>query len=410
MYKLIKEGEALRLSNINDYIELDISTLNRSGEILIGFVTFNNPTYAAKIAHILNYYGYQVIIIDNHSTHSNYVSLAEAVEKFTNVRLIRANANLGGAGGYALICEVFLRTKYKYLLLTEDDAMPAESDLINQIINQKDKGDIVNCIYYNNNSDSFSFHYTLYSRRLMIRCGIPDPRFFQGGDDADFLRRQRDILNNEGWKTFRVQRGYYHPTLKGNGTPSKVIRSQRNALLSEIGASHFPAALIRSIAFLTYGFYYLFVGNLYVFRSVLFSWSSVRLMGVGADPYISDSKLNISRDLILKFKFNASISGLTGKLGTTYLKGLFAGLGLQSGNNIILATLDSPWAIVHAPFNSRAVIVKNLSTDFKCVDTAEYKFSFVERILASVSIVLSLVLAPIFLILYIFSYRKFYKI
>ncbi|NBO32673.1 MAG: hypothetical protein EBV05_14180, partial [Cyanobacteria bacterium WB6_1B_304] len=112
----------------------------------------------------------------------------------------------------------------------------------------------------------FSFHFTLYSRSLIEKAGIPDPRFFQGGDDAEIRDRHLEALRELGKEIYTIDRGYHHPTLKGMGTPAKVIRSQRNAILADLKNSRILKFLVRVFGLNAYSLFNIFLGRFVAFK------------------------------------------------------------------------------------------------------------------------------------------------
>lgn len=409
MFDLCTKNNALRLINVNELFDTLKDFACVTNDVLCGFVTYNLANDAIKIANYLNASGVDTLVVDNCSDSINSKKLYDGVISLPHIKLIRTKSNLGGAGGYAVLCEIFLRSNYEHLLLTEDDATPAESDLVNKLVESKFLADIVRTHYYNNNTFSFSFHFTLYSRRLMEGAGIPDPRFFQGGDDADLLDRQIRFLNSIDGNIAVIDRGYYHPTLKGSGSPAKVIRSQRNCLLSNLANRKFLSFAVRSYAFLAYGFFYFLKGKLFIAKSVFLSFLTVRNMANANDPFIADLRLIKSRDIALHFE-RVSISSISGRLGSIHLKALFPDIKTGKSDSLILTTLDSPWAVVYGLLYSNFLIIRNPDVNMSCIDAAICQFGFINRIVCLISLFLAFAINPLFMILYIYAYYRYFSL
>jgi len=398
---------ALRWENAGAFIKSENFNQQGTFDTLLAFVTFNASAAAIDVLRKIRLDNQlvDILIVDNSSSDVHFKALSDEVSHHQNVRLIQTSCNLGGAGGYALINELFLRSKYKYLLLTEDDAVPVELDLVTTLVNSRDRSDMVGCHYYNNNSTSFSFHFTLYSRSLIEKAGIPDPRFFQGGDDAEIRDRHLEALRELGKEIYTIDRGYHHPTLKGMGTPAKVIRSQRNAILADLKNSRILKFLVRVFGLNAYSLFNIFLGRFVAFKVGIISPMLVNKMcHPGCVLFkIKDIHESLDKSLIFESVTTDSIKGDAANLHlASLLKSPLSNFGSRT---LIIATLDSPWFVRNLLFARNFIVVKDLSVDMKSASVAVFNPSIGIRLSAFISFFIAVIFLPVTTVLYIFNYR-----
>jgi hypothetical protein len=403
-FELYKSQSALRWKNACDFIAHgDPMRVPGSDQVLIAFLTFNASAAALEVLDKIykDYPESHVMVVDNCSHAEHWEKLKSGVANYPSANLVQTKLNLGGAGGYALINELFLRSDYWYLLLTEDDAMPVEGDLVTKLIESRNESDLVGCYYYNNNSTSFSFHFTLYSRRLIEVAGIPDPRYFQGGDDAEIRDRHFSALKQYGTKPLFVDRGYHHPTLKGMGTPAKVIRAQRNSLLTHVLTGTYLHFFLRAALLLAYGSGHLLRGNIAVFKTTLSSCLALPAMNTAGCKLFSVLGIHDSLDSYLTFT-GAATEGLVCEAGTPHLQTLL-GLkpaGLKS-KSVLLTTLESPWVLIYTIWASKIYVAKNLSEDGRRLDLGEYHIKLRDRVFSVMAFALAFMMLPLYGLLFI---------
>jgi hypothetical protein len=411
-FELYKSQSALRWKNATDFIvEGDSIRVPGNNQVLIAFLTFNASAPALEVLDKIykDYPESHVMVVDNCSKAEHWEKLKSGVANYPGASLVKTKMNLGGAGGYALINELFLRSDYRYLLLTEDDAVPVEGDLVSKLIESRNESDLVGCHYYNNNSTSFSFHFTLYSRRLIEAAGIPDPRYFQGGDDAEIRDRHFSVLNQYGIKPFFIDRGYHHPTLKGMGTPAKVIRAQRNSLLTHVLAGMYLHFFLRATMLLAYGSAHLLRGNLAVFKTTLSSCLTLSAMNTAGCKLFSVLGIHGSRDSSLTFT-GVTTEGLVCEAGTPHLQTLLGlkAAGLKS-KSVLLTTLESPWVLIYTIWVCKIYVAKNLSEDGRRLDLGEYHVNLRDRVFSVMAFVLALIMLPLYGLMFIGSAAGYKK-
>lgn len=406
-FELKKLNGVLRWVNAEEFIMNPCLPAKHSG-VLLAFLTFNASGAAIDLLKKIrcDNQSVDILIVDNSSFSEHFSILQNEIKLYENVYLIQTTCNLGGAGGYSLINEIFLRSSYNYLLLTEDDAIPVEHDLVTTIVNAKDKSDMIACHYYNNKSRSFSFHFTMYSRRLVERSGVPDPRFFQGGDDAEIGERHQSVLKSFGQTVFVVNRGYYHPNLKGMGTPAKVIRSMRNTILADLANNRYVSFVTRVFFLFVYSELNLFFGRFQAFRVGFFSFLLIDKMRNPGCFLFSKKEIHESLDKALVFK-KIAVNKLYGNAANLHLSVL---LNLPVANLfsscVVIETLDSPWFIKYLLFAKKIFVVNNLSFDMQSVTIADLSPSFLIRLFLVLAIVGGIIFLPIILSLYYYYFLK----
>jgi hypothetical protein len=406
-FELTRVNGALRWNNTDAFIKFESSKEKESSKVLLAFVTFNASNAAIDVLRkiLLDNQEVDILIVDNSSTEFHFKALSNEVANHQKVRLLQTSFNLGGAGGYALINEIFLRSSYKYLFLTEDDAVPVEPDLVTTIVEAREISDMVGCHYYNNKTISFSFHFTLYSRRLIETAGVPDPRFFQGGDDAEIRDRHLAALRAFGKDIHIVNRGYHHPTLKGMGTPAKVIRSQRNAILADLSSSRFFKFTIRVFLLNAYSLLNLFIGRYNAFKLGIFSFNTIKSMRHPGCILFKVNGIHDSLDKNLAFS-SVPVNSLNSDAANYHLASLLnCPLSRIGSRRIILATLDSPWFIKNLILTHEFIVVKDLSTSLDLVNTAFFKPSMRIRIYGFISFLFALIILPLTATLYFVNYK-----
>lgn len=217
----IAEGDgALRWINFRSFMDSEHSNSDAVYEDVVLFVTYNNCALASTLLHSLEKepQRFNVIVLDNSSNDANYEQLTDVVSKLgIPTRLIRTISNLGSAGGYAAAIEYALAGEWKRILVTEDDAVPGQDNLVSHIFESAADSTEVVISYKNAHVTSFSFHFHLYSRALLERAGVPDPRFFQMADDFEWLFRVNGAARKMSSNVKVLDDAdYFHPLLKDN--------------------------------------------------------------------------------------------------------------------------------------------------------------------------------------------------
>jgi GT2 family glycosyltransferase len=213
----------------------EVKTIRRVTEVVLVFVTYNLSNRACSMLKYLANQKmlFNVIVVDNKSELPHFNELMAEANKHNNVRVIRSRYNLGSAGGYAIGLQAALEDGYEYYLLTEDDAVPENGDLVDKLIASRNKKARSVVRYINAKCNSYSYHFHLYPRELILSSGIPDEKLFQVHDDLEFAWRVYASEKKLGFKPEQLLSGcgYYHPIIKNSiARPFTLYLSCRNRL------------------------------------------------------------------------------------------------------------------------------------------------------------------------------------
>lgn len=236
-FEIVETATAIRWINFSSFIESEYSNSKIVHDKVILFVTFNSTPLACQLLSYLEKENedFNTIVLDNNSKNSDYECLRDAISKLDRpTTLLRTVSNLGGAGGYAAAIEYALAGAWNSILITEDDAVPIGASVVSKIF-KSSSGDSEILIYYKNvGIPSFSFHFHLYPRSLLEEAGVPDPRFFQMGDDFEWLCRLKIAAKNIRCKYKVLEELYYvHPILKDNQSNWGQYFHLRNRLITD---------------------------------------------------------------------------------------------------------------------------------------------------------------------------------
>ena len=215
-FEIENSTDSVRLKNWKDFIEFSHINKKTSNKILV-FLTFNLVDEALNLLDYISKQkdDFDVLVIDNNSTGVNWDRLKDYCSQDRSVNLIRTSYNLGGGGGYAIGLEWVLERGYELVLITEDDARPAQDFLVDEMFKMANANFVTRIRYINENCASFSFHFTIYPIDLIKTIGVPDPTFFMIHDDLEYLKRQLNGMKKLGMRFDDIDTlGYYHPSYK----------------------------------------------------------------------------------------------------------------------------------------------------------------------------------------------------
>lgn len=153
------------------------------------------------------------MFVDNHSNDGTFEFLIENYKNKFNI--IQTIKNIGGAGGFALGQEWVIERGYEYCILTEDDAIPLDEDIIEEMLKQKAPNVEVLAKFFEYDCGSFTFHFHLYPVWLFKKVGVVNKDYFMRADDWEFGGRiGRFIAHQKNFKTIVVNKYYSHPLIK----------------------------------------------------------------------------------------------------------------------------------------------------------------------------------------------------
>ncbi len=225
------EGK-VRWKNWRDFVG-KIDEKPKTADCVVLFVTFNKAAFCENLLSYLaaQKSNFDVVIVDNFSEASQYARLADFVKSFPRVSLIQTNANIGGGGGYSMALEWCLSRGYEYLLVTEDDAVARQPNIVDEMIASARSNNPVKIRFYHNDSRSFTLHFSLYPRGLVEVAGVPDPRYFMRDDDLEWGTRLESVMERNGYAfTVLEHLEYSHPVYTKNVSIAFEYFSTRNSL------------------------------------------------------------------------------------------------------------------------------------------------------------------------------------
>lgn len=202
-----------RFSNWKTYIFRE-NILEKKHDTIVLLVTFNQLYNIKKLAEFLvKQKNVDVLIVNNRSNDGTFEFLLENYKDKFNI--IQTTKNLGGAGGYALGQEWIIKRGYEYCIITEDDAIPLDKDIIEEMIKRRSPNSEVLAKYYELNQSSFTFHFHLYPVWFFKKVGVVNWRYFMRADDWEFGSRINKFIRvQKNFKTIVVNKYYSHPLAK----------------------------------------------------------------------------------------------------------------------------------------------------------------------------------------------------
>lgn len=252
-FQIREEYNSLRWLNWQTFVSVDSAIKKPIHKTLVVFVTHNSSEAALNtMSQILTgSFNSDILVIDNHSDLLHYNPLLDYCRGKEELSLIRTTQNLGGGGGYSIALEYFLSVKnYESVIVTEDDVQLLQSNNEALVLNESD---LVQIWYLNNESFSFSFHYSKYSRNLLELAGVPDPRYFMIIDDLEFDFRIRYWLKEHGLvEQYLDELKYVHPVLKPFNSCWSEYFKVRNETVYYTARGKFIKMLFRLTGYLFY--------------------------------------------------------------------------------------------------------------------------------------------------------------
>lgn len=189
-------------------------------KIALFFVTYNLSDSVKKLIETLNQDPsrklFDIIIIDNHSEDIHKKKIVDFLKKenIKNIIYLYTRDNLWWSGGNAIGWEYILSQNYEYVIFTEDDAFPINSDLVNNMLKNKNKKTIVRTKRIDGDCPSNPFHFTLFPIKFIELLGVPNPSFFMRADDEDFYFRMEKIIDTYEYRYTYIDDAFTHPVIK----------------------------------------------------------------------------------------------------------------------------------------------------------------------------------------------------
>jgi GT2 family glycosyltransferase len=236
-FEVAENNHCLRLLNWDKFVAEKVVS-NKNHDTVLLFVTFNQSKEACILLDYLISNAkkqYDILILDNASERAHWDALCDKTVGQYGINLIRTVDNLGGGGGYAVALEWAMSKDYDFILVTEDDAIAQQPDLVDKMLLRRDKSKIITVMYENVGMSSFTLHFTLYPYSIIQAAGVPDPRFFMIHDDLEYSKRHELACERIGVRYECIQElAYWHPTLKPKGKIWTEYFDIRNSLALQI--------------------------------------------------------------------------------------------------------------------------------------------------------------------------------
>lgn len=201
-----------RFCDWNEYIS-EQNIIDKKFDTVVTILAFNQIEMVKNISKFYEKQEIDVLFVDNNSNDGTYDFLKNTYgDKFN---IIKTKENLGGAGGFAIGQEWVLDKKYDYCILTEEDALPVDEDIIVELVKNREKNKRVRAKFYELNQPSFSLHFNLYPTWLFEKIGVMNKELFFRADDWEFEQRLQIFLNTQAnFKTIDIDKRYSHPLIK----------------------------------------------------------------------------------------------------------------------------------------------------------------------------------------------------
>lgn len=207
---------------------LKIREAKKKSDICIVIPTFNQ--YETTKSTILKLkeqtINFDIVVVDNASTDNTFEKLKS---DFSDITLISSKENYGGAGGLYLGQKYAYENGYEYIILSDNDAIPIDEDLIEEIVKNSDEYFMVSPFNQAENmkqdNDIYTFHYGCYHRNIVKKIGYVDWKMFIYGDDVEYWLR----LEKYGIKRKKIYKKYWHP-MKYHYSVNRVYFDIRNEL------------------------------------------------------------------------------------------------------------------------------------------------------------------------------------
>ena len=198
----------------------------KSSDIALIIPTFNQYEITKKTIELLKKQSiaFDIVVVDNASDDDTFSRLQQ---DFADVTLLLAQKNYGGAGGLYLGQKYAYDKGYTYIILSDNDAIPIDEDLIETIVAVCDENSVAQIINEaeDNTPQIRLFHFLCLHRNTIQKIGLIDYKYFIYGDEVEYgLRLEKNKV-----RFVPTNKAYSHP-LKYHFSPNRAYFEVRNEL------------------------------------------------------------------------------------------------------------------------------------------------------------------------------------
>lgn len=188
--------------------------------VAVAAVTFDRP---AELSTLLDAINAQTAAVDTICLiDSGTTPALDVANRYANVDYVRSEANLGGAGGFALAALKAVASGARWIWMMDDDAEPADPECLATLLREAEARDleaVLPLVVAPGQPDRLSFFFRLDGKvthdraaveklgflpdnghffngalirsDVFFKVGLPDMRLFIRGDEVDFTLRLR---------------------------------------------------------------------------------------------------------------------------------------------------------------------------------------------------------------------------
>ncbi|MEW6529056.1 MAG: glycosyltransferase [Candidatus Micrarchaeota archaeon] len=195
-----------------------------------------------------------IIIVNNGTADMKWVN---EFDKYSNIEIIEVGANTGPAGGFKIGAKRAYSLGYDYIILADDDALPAENAIEYFYENAAQKIDVVRGFFSNGSLIVTSNHYFMIHRDVFTKIGFYFDPFFLMNEDVEFVERIASLYKIKEDNRIKI----YHPR-RLTTRSTRWYFSSRNVLVHMTMTNRFFIYLFYFYFYFTRAlFLMIFMGN-----------------------------------------------------------------------------------------------------------------------------------------------------
>lgn len=202
--------------------------------------TFNSHAKTSHLIEKLNQQNgdFDIVVVDSGDSEDHL--------KVKASRILRFKEDLGGAGSFHEGLKYAYENGYEKFILCDNDLVPIDVDLVEEIIKGLDEHDVVTP---DKTNPELNYHFLGLRRGVVEKVGYPVKEFFMWGDDLEYSWR----INKAGFKVSRINSSFLHPLQPTSpDTPRRIYYNVRNCICIFVLYKKYPKLvrfLLASVAF-----------------------------------------------------------------------------------------------------------------------------------------------------------------